>query len=119
ISTQTLSRWRAEAADRTLYVFDVRTPEEYAAGHIAGVKNVAGGQLVQETDRHAATWGARVVLMDDDGVRAVMTAHWMKQMGWDAAAMTVATGAEESAAGAWTPRVLGLDGLRVPTIDAG
>ena len=82
-------RWRAEAASRTLYVFDVRTPEEYAAGHIPGMKNVPGGQLVQETDRHAATWGARVVLVDDDGVRAVMTAHWMKQMGWDAAALTV------------------------------
>ena len=119
IDAATLSRWRAEEAGRTLYVFDVRTPEEHAAGHIPGMKNVPGGQLVQETDRHAATWGARVVLVDDDGVRAVMTAHWMKQMGWDAAAMTVATGAEESAAGAWTPRVLGLDGLRVPTIDAG
>ena len=69
--------WRAEAATRTLYAFDVRTPAEYAAGHIPGMKNVPGGQLVQETDRHAATWGGRVVLVDDDGVRAIMTAHWM------------------------------------------
>ncbi len=38
-------------------------------------KHVAGGQLVQETDRHAATWGARIVCVDDDGVRAVVTAH--------------------------------------------
>src|SRR6185295_308128 len=119
ISTQTLSRWRAEAADRTLYVFDVRTPEEYAAGHVPGVQNVAGGQLVQETDRHAATWGARVVLIDDDGVRAVMTAHWMKQMGWDAAALTVDMGAADSATGAWSPRALGLDDLKVETIDTG
>jgi rhodanese-related sulfurtransferase len=99
-------------------VFDVRTPEEYAAGHVPGMKNVPGGQLVQETDRHAATWGARVVLVDDDGVRAVMTAHWMRQMGWDAAAMTVDMRAEGSATGAWTPRTLGMDGLDVPTIDA-
>ena len=41
-----------------------------------------GGQLVQETDNYLATWGARVVLADTDGVRAVMTASWLKQMGW-------------------------------------
>src|SRR5262249_41961046 len=92
--------------------------EEYAAGHIPGMKNVAGGQLVQETDRHVATWGARVVLVDDDGVRAVMTAHWLKQMGWDVAAMTADMGAEGSATGAWAPRVPGPDGVRVRTIDA-
>ena len=119
IDAATLSRWRAEADKRTLYVFDVRTPEEYAAGHVPGMKNVAGGQLVQETDRHAATWGARVVLVDDDGVRAVMTAHWMKQMGWDAAAMTLDMGAEGSERGTWRPRALGLDGPAVPVIDAG
>ena len=82
IDLATLERWRGDAA-RTMYVFDVRTPEEYAAGHVPGMKHVAGGQLVQETDAHAATWGARVVLVDDDGVRATMTAHWMQQMGWD------------------------------------
>jgi len=118
IDAATLARWQADAATRTLYVFDVRTPEEYRVGHIPGMKNVPGGQLVQETDRHAATWGARVVLVDDDGVRAVMTAHWMKQMGWDVAAMTVDMRAEGRQAGAWTPRVLGLDRLIVPTIDA-
>src|SRR5688572_30821095 len=80
------------------------------------MKNVPGGQLVQETDRHAATWGARVVLVDDDGVRAVMTAHWMRRMGWDAAAMSVEMG-EGAATGAWTPRVLGLGEPGVGTIE--
>jgi hypothetical protein len=37
---------------------------------------------VQETDAHVATWGARIVLVDDNGVRATMTASWLKQMGW-------------------------------------
>ncbi|MEK7989333.1 rhodanese-related sulfurtransferase, partial [Burkholderia contaminans] len=27
--------------------------------------------------------GARIVLADDDGVRADMTASWLAQMGWD------------------------------------
>lgn len=118
IDSETLAQWQAESAKRTLYAFDVRSPAEYAAGHIPGMKHVAGGQLVQETERHATTWGARVVLVDDDGVRAVMTAHWMKQMGWDAAAMTVDLKSQALEQGPWRPRVLGLDAATVATIDA-
>ncbi|WP_231892085.1 rhodanese-related sulfurtransferase [Burkholderia sp. MSMB1589WGS] len=72
-----------EADDRTLYRFDVRTPDEYAAGHLPGFASAPGGQLVQETDHHAPVRGARIVLADDDGVRADMTASWLAQMGWD------------------------------------
>ncbi|HEM7840363.1 TPA: rhodanese-related sulfurtransferase, partial [Burkholderia multivorans] len=68
---------------RTLYRFDVRTPEEYEAGHLPGFLSTPGGQLVQETDHHAPVRGARIVLADDDGVRADMTASWLAQMGWD------------------------------------
>ena len=118
IDAATLSQWQGESATRTLYVFDVRTPEEYLAGHIPGMKNVPGGQLVQETDRHAVTWGARIVLVDDDGVRAVMTAHWMRQMGWDVAAMTVDMRMERRQIAPWEPHVLGLDGATIRTIDA-
>jgi len=91
----------------TLYVFDVRAPEEYVAGHVPGMKNVPGGQLVQETDRHAAVWGARIIVVDDDGVRAVMTAHWLIQMGWDAAALTLDMRTAGTETGPWQPRVLG------------
>ncbi|HTB47790.1 MAG TPA: rhodanese-like domain-containing protein [Acetobacteraceae bacterium] len=116
IDPATLERWRAEQATRSLYVFDVRTPAEFAAGHVPGMKHVAGGQLVQETDRHVATWGARVVLVDDDGVRATMTAHWMQQMGWDVAVLTLDMRSAGTATGAYAPRVLGLDDLLVPSI---
>ncbi len=109
IDAATLAAWRAEAGTRTLYVFDVRSPEEYAAGHVPGMYHVAGGQLVQETDSHAATWGARVVLVDDDGVRATMTAHWMKQMGWDVAVLTLDMASAGTETGPWQPRVLGLE----------
>jgi len=118
IDAATLTAWQAESATRTLYVFDVRDPSAYLAGHLPGMKNVPGGQLIQETDRHAATWGARVVLVDDDGVRAVMTAHWMKQMGWDAAAMTVNPSAGAQDSGPWQPRVPGLDQAQVAGIGA-
>jgi rhodanese-related sulfurtransferase len=68
--------------DRTTYVFDVRSPEEYAAGHLAGSISAPGGQLVQAADTFAAVQGARIALVDDHGVRATMTASWLLQMGW-------------------------------------
>jgi rhodanese-related sulfurtransferase/predicted metal-dependent enzyme (double-stranded beta helix superfamily) len=77
-----LARFQAESAQRTLYLFDVRTAEEYRAGHLKGARHAPGGQLVQATDTFAGARGARIVLADNDGVRATMTAHWLIQMGW-------------------------------------
>lgn len=68
---------------RTTYLLDVRTPEEFNRGHLPGFRNAPGGQLVQETDHTAPVRGARLVLADDDGVRANMSASWLAQMGWD------------------------------------
>jgi rhodanese-related sulfurtransferase len=119
IDRATLERWRAEAAERSLYVIDVRTPEEYQAGHLRGARSVPGGQLVQETDAHVATWGGRIVLVDDNGVRATMTASWLKQMGWDEVRVFVANPSD----GDWEtdrrePRVPGLDDTTIRAIDA-
>ncbi|MGY3031784.1 rhodanese-related sulfurtransferase [Bradyrhizobium sp. USDA 4354] len=69
--------------DRTLYRFDVRDTEEYAAGHLPGFRHYPGGQLVQETDMAAPVRGARILLTDDRRVRADMTASWLAQMGWE------------------------------------
>ena len=68
--------------ERTLYIFDVRTPEEYLAGHLPETASAPGGQLVQSTDAYVGTRNARIVLVDSDGVRAPMTASWLAQMGW-------------------------------------
>ena len=73
----------AARKNRTLYRFDVRDAEEYAAGHIAGFSHYAGGQLVQEIDMAAPVRGARIVLTDHLSIRADMTASWLAQMGWD------------------------------------
>ena len=81
IGRDLLQRFRREHKERTLYLFDVRTPEEYAAGHLAGARSAPGGQLVQATDAYLATRNARIVLVDSDGVRAPMTASWLVQMG--------------------------------------
>jgi rhodanese-related sulfurtransferase/predicted metal-dependent enzyme (double-stranded beta helix superfamily) len=67
---------------KTTYLFDVRSPEEYAAGHLPGSISAPGGQLVQATDTYCAVHGARIALVDDHGVRATMTASWLLQMGW-------------------------------------
>jgi rhodanese-related sulfurtransferase len=119
IDMATLRSWRAEAAQRSLYVLDVRTPEEYQAGHLRGARNAPGGQLVQETDSHIATWGARVVLVDDNGVRATMTASWLKQMGWlDVAVLAMGPADGDWETGPHAPRVLGLEAASAPPIGA-
>jgi rhodanese-related sulfurtransferase len=82
IDDAVLARFKAEAEQRTFYLFDVRSPEEYASGHLTGARSAPGGQLVQATDVYMATRNARIVLVDDDGVRAVMTGSWLAQMGW-------------------------------------
>ena len=71
-------------ATRNTYLFDVRTAGEYEAGHLPKAVHAPGGQLVQETDHFVGVRGARIVLYDDDGVRASMAASWLAQMGWEA-----------------------------------
>lgn len=71
-----------EERGRTLHLLDVRTREEFELRRIAGSRHAPGGQLVQATDEYVATRGARIVLIDPQRVRAVMTASWLNQMGW-------------------------------------
>ena len=93
IDKQQLGQWLAQA-DRTTYVCDVRTPDEYQAGHWPGSLSTQGGQLVQETDHTAAVRGARLVLIDPLGVRADMSASWLAQMGWEVAVLDGVTDAD-------------------------
>ncbi|MEX0695634.1 MAG: rhodanese-like domain-containing protein [Rhodospirillales bacterium] len=92
IDAETLADWQADTA-RTTYLLDVRDPEEFAAGHVPGSRPAPGGQLVQATDRYVGTLGARIVCVDDNAVRATMTASWLVQIGWDA--VVLAPGALE------------------------
>ena len=75
-------RWQGDAS-RTLYLLDVRTREEFERSHIAGSRHAPGGQLVQASDEYVGVRNARVVLIDPERVRAVMTASWLNQMGWN------------------------------------
>lgn len=82
IDLETLKKWQAEAQQRSLYLLDVRTAEEFISGHLAGSRHAPGGQLIQATDNYVATRNARLVLIDDDGVRATFACSWLLQMGW-------------------------------------
>ncbi|NWE21298.1 rhodanese-related sulfurtransferase [Pseudomonas sp. P7548] len=99
-----LQRWQQEAT-RTTYLFDVRTPEEFEAGHLPGSRSTPGGQLVQETDHVASVRGARLVLADDDGVRANMSASWLAQLGWEVHVLDDLQPEHFSETGAWVAPV--------------
>ena len=104
LGTAQLAAWAADTS-RTLYRWDVRTPEEYDSGHLPGFGSAPGGQLVQETDVFAAVRGARFVLADggpaSDGVRAAMTAHWLAQMGWQVGWLADNTPDQHTETGPW------------------
>ena len=83
ISALTAAAWLADP-QRTTYLFDVRTEEEFTARTLSGAGHAPGGQLVQATDQWVGVRGARLLRVDDDGVRAPMVASWLRQMGHDA-----------------------------------
>lgn len=83
LTLKQLNAWRADRT-RTLYVLDVREPTEYEAGHLKASTSAPGGQLIQATDNWVGVRGARLVLVDDDGVRATATAVMLRAMGLDA-----------------------------------
>src|SRR3954471_20554202 len=119
INDATLARFENEAEQRTLYVFDVRGPDEYEAGHFPDARSAPGGQLVQATDTYMATRNARIVLVDDDGVRAVMTGSWLVQMGWpEVCVLDGGLSGRTLVPGRRVPVIPELDEIDVATIDA-
>ena len=83
VDAQTFAQWATDTS-RTLFLCDVRTPEEFAAGTLPGAQHTPGGQLIQATDQYVGVRHARVVLFDNDGVRAPIVASWLRQLGHDA-----------------------------------
>ncbi len=98
IDRHTLAQLLAER-HRTTHLLDVRTPEEYRQGHWPGAASAPGGQLVQETDHTVPVRGARIVLYDDDGVRASMSASWLAQMAWEVCVLDEVQAADLSETG--------------------
>ena len=112
VNAQAVRQW-ADDAERTLFLCDVRTPEEFAAGSLAGAQHTPGGQLMQAGDQYFGVRGARLVLFDNDGVRAPTIASWLRQMGHDASVLEGGLASGLSLAPAAAPRAPAL-----ATIDA-
>jgi rhodanese-related sulfurtransferase len=84
VNAAEVAGWFKES-DRTTYLCDVRTPEEYAAGSIPGAQHAPGGQLIQATDQWVGVRNSRIVLIDGgENVRAPVVASWLLQLGCDA-----------------------------------
>ena len=111
-----LDAWQDETG-RTTYLLDVRNPDEFKAGHLADSRHAPGGQLVQAWDKYIAVLGARIVLVDDDGVRATMTASWLIQMGWtEVYVLEKALDGQPLVRGPHRPRIHGLDAAAAETV---
>src|SRR4030095_15329778 len=65
----------------SIYFIDVRTAEEYAAGHIPGFRWFRVGQAVQRSDDVAVVKNAPVVFVCDKKARATLIASWYRQIG--------------------------------------
>jgi rhodanese-related sulfurtransferase len=81
VNEKTALAWMHDTSRSTFYL-DVRDPSEFNTAHWPGAKSAPGGQLVQATDEYVGVRRARLVLIDNDGVRATMTASWLTQIGW-------------------------------------
>jgi len=99
---------------RTTLVLDVRTPDEFARDPVTGSYSAPGGQLLQATDQYIGVRKSRVLLIDDDGVRAPVIAHWLVKMGLEAAVVTPETRHELRLPSAAAAR----SGASLPRLDA-
>lgn len=118
IDAQTLAKFKAEK-DRTVYVIDLRTLEEYRAGHRPDSSYGWGVQLVQGMDKYAATRHGRIVLVDNYLVRALMTASWLVQANWsETYVLADPFRGVELTAGDYKPATLGLSKQTPLAVDA-
>ncbi|MEW5506577.1 cystathionine beta-lyase [Pseudomonas antarctica] len=83
VSADQVQGW-ADDAQRSLFLCDVRTAQEFAVGSLPGSQHTPGGQLIQSTDLYIGVRQARIVLVDSDGVRAPIVASWLRQLGHEA-----------------------------------
>ena len=82
IDVSALREIAARSDGESVYLIDVRTEEEYNAGHVPGFRWFPGGQAVQRSDEVAVVHNAPIVFCCDGRTRAALTASWYRQMGF-------------------------------------
>lgn len=118
---QTLSVAQAQAwlddTQRTTYLLDVRTAEEFALGSLPGARHAPGGQLLQATDQTIGVRNSRVIVLDDEAVRAPVVAAWLRRLGFESA--VVEGGVRASLHVAAQPSTASAQLTPVPEVDHG
>ena len=82
IDEETFARWKSEQNDISLYLLDVRLPGEFESGHLADAISAPGCQLIECSEDWIGVRNGRILLIDEDGVRARVVAHWLKKLGY-------------------------------------
>jgi phage shock protein E len=73
---------RLEARDPDLVVLDVRTPAEFAAGHVPGARNVSHDQLAARLGELSSLREKRVVLYCRSGRRTLLAVDTLRKAGF-------------------------------------
>lgn len=68
---------------RTTHLLDLRSGPEALSDPVPAAQHALSGQLVQATDQWIGTRGARLLLLDDSGLRAALAGFWLKQLGYE------------------------------------
>ncbi len=92
-----------DPSDRTELLIDVREPEEYMQGHVAGAVNIPQADLASRLNELPR--GRRLVLICQLGMRSLRAAQFLRQAGFDQVATV--TGGTTAWCGAGRPLVTG------------
>jgi rhodanese-related sulfurtransferase len=77
-----LAELMPKVGQECIYLLDVRTEQEFAAGHIPGFWWFPGGQAVQRSDDTVAVRDATIVFCCDRKARSLIAASWYRQLGF-------------------------------------
>lgn len=82
LMSQTELLERLDAKDPELVVLDVRTPAEYAAGHVPGARNVSHELLASRLEELSALKDRPVVLYCRSGRRTLLAVDTLRKAGF-------------------------------------
>lgn len=74
---------RIESRDPAVFVLDVRTPEEFAAGHVPAAINISHDELAGRLDELQAARDKELVVYCRSGRRAAMALDILGQAGFE------------------------------------
>lgn len=74
---------RTQKKDTSMVILDVRTPEEYAQGHVPGAINIPYDKLDSRANELLAVKDKELVLYCHSGARAAIAAQTLKAQGYE------------------------------------